>query len=205
VTDYERLELEVWTDGTIKPVEAVREAADHLVNHFFLFTNLDRTSEVGTERPSVTVSPEIYQTPIERLELSPRTLNCLKRAHITKVGEVLEMSGEELVKIRNFGEKSLVELREKLAERGVSTQQNGSQEEPSATSDTEPGPDSTVAISDLSPADIGELMGGDDVPANAEGGNWEGAELLVEEDQDETEEDAEDSLTTDEDDGEESS
>ncbi len=205
VTDYERLELEVWTDGTIKPVEAVREAADHLVNHFFLFTNLDRTSEVGTERPSLTVSPEIYQTPIERLELSPRTLNCLKRAHITKVGEVLEMSGEELVKIRNFGEKSLVELREKLAERGVSTQQNGSQEEPSATSDTEPGPDSTVAISDLSPADIGELMGGDDVPANAEGGNWEGAELLVEEDQDETEEDAEDSLTTDEDDGEESS
>ena len=205
VTDYERLELEVWTDGTIKPVEAVREAADHLVNHFFLFTNLDRTSEVGTERPSLTVSPEIYQTPIERLDLSPRTLNCLKRAHITKVGEVLEMSDEEFVKIRNFGEKSLVELREKLAERGVSTQQNGSQEDPSATSDTEPDPESTVAISDLSPTDIGELMGGDDVPANAEGGNWEGAELLVEEDQDGAEEDAEDSLTTDQDDGEESS
>ena len=129
ITDYERLVLEVWTDGTITPVEAVREAADSLVNHFFLFTNLDRASEAGAERPSLVVSPEIYQTPIERLELSPRTLNCLKRAHITKVGEVLEMADEELLKIRNFGDKSLGELRDKLAERGITPQRSTPAEE----------------------------------------------------------------------------
>jgi DNA-directed RNA polymerase subunit alpha len=64
-------------------------------------------------------SQEIYQTPIERLLLSPRTSNCLKRAHITKVGEVLEMSEAELLKIRNFSDKCLEELRHKLAERGI--------------------------------------------------------------------------------------
>jgi DNA-directed RNA polymerase subunit alpha len=119
VTDYERLVLEIWTDGTIAPLEAVREAADALVTHFFLFSNLNRTTEPGLERPSLSVSPEVYQTPIERLDLSPRTLNCLKRAHITKVGEVLEMSDDDLLKIRNFGDKSLEELRQKLAERGI--------------------------------------------------------------------------------------
>lgn len=119
VTDYERLVLEIWTDGTITPLDAVQQAAEGLVNHFFLFSNINRTTEPGIERPSVTVSPEIYQTPIEKLELSPRTLNCLKRAHITKVGEVLEMTDDELLKIRNFGDKSLEELRNKLAERGM--------------------------------------------------------------------------------------
>ena len=204
VTDYERLELEVWTDGTIKPVEAVREAADHLVNHFFLFTNLDRASEVGTERPALAVSPEIYQTPIERLDLSPRTLNCLKRAHITKVGEVLEMSDEELVKIRNFGEKSLLELREKLAERGVTSQRDGTQEEPSTDDQPDLEPEPLVAISDLTPADIGELMGDDEAPVRAEGGNWEGAELPLEDDQDEPEEGTPDSPVAEEEDDEES-
>ena len=155
ITDYERLVLEVWTDGTIKPVEAVREAADRLVNHFFLFTNLDRVAEVGVERPSLVVSPEIYQTPIERLDLSPRTLNCLKRAHITKVGEVLEMADDDLLKIRNFGEKSLVELRDKLAERGITPQRGGPSED---------GPDQLEQLPGLSADDIGELIGGTETP-----------------------------------------
>ena len=160
VTDYERLELEVWTDGTIKPVEAVREAADHLVNHFFLFTNLDRAVEAGTERPPLSVSPEVYQTPIERLELSPRTLNCLKRAHINKVGEVLEMTDEELVKIRNFGEKSLKELKEKLEARGLTHREDGAV----AAADGN-GLEALAAVvaEDLSAADLGELMGDDSV------------------------------------------
>jgi DNA-directed RNA polymerase subunit alpha len=121
VTDYERLVLEIWTDGTISPLEAVQQAADGLVNHFFLFSNINRTAEPGDPRPTKVASPEVYQTPIERLELSPRTLNCLKRAHITKVGEVLEMSDDELLKIRNFGDKSLEELHQKLAERGIAS------------------------------------------------------------------------------------
>jgi len=143
VTDYERLIMEVWTDGTIRAVEAIQQAAENLVDHFFLFSNLNRVAEEGSERVPLVVSPEIYQTPIEKLELSPRTLNCLKRSHISKVGEVLEMSDDELLKIRNFGEKSLVELKEKLAEHGVS----------------DLGESAAGSVPDISPEDLGELMG----------------------------------------------
>jgi len=143
VTDYERLIMEVWTDGTIRAIEAIQQAAENLVDHFFLFSNLNRVAEEGSERVPLVVSPEIYQTPIEKLELSPRTLNCLKRSHISKVGEVLEMSDDELLKIRNFGEKSLVELKEKLAEHGVS----------------DLGESAAGSVPDISPEDLGELMG----------------------------------------------
>ena len=157
VTDYERLIMEVWTDGTIRAVEAIQQAAENLVNHFFLFSNLNRVAEEGSERVPLVVSPEIYQTPIEKLELSPRTLNCLKRSHISKVGEVLEMSDDELLKIRNFGEKSLVELKEKLAEHGV----------------TDLGDSAAGSVPNISPEDLGELMGAEqeesDSPADAPG------------------------------------
>ena len=151
VTDYERLVMEVWTDGTIKAVEAIQQAAENLVNHFFLFSNLNRVAEEGADRAPLVVSPEIYQTPIEKLELSPRTLNCLKRSHISKVGEVLDMSDDELLKIRNFGEKSLVELKEKLAEHGV----------------TDPPDGAEGTVPDISPEDLGELMGGDEVASGS--------------------------------------
>ena len=157
VTDYERLIMEVWTDGTIRAIEAIQQAAENLVDHFFLFSNLNRVAEEGSERVPLVVSPEIYQTPIEKLELSPRTLNCLKRSHISKVGEVLEMSDDELLKIRNFGEKSLVELKEKLAEHGVS----------------DLGESAAGSVPDISPEDLGELMGDEqeesDSPADAPG------------------------------------
>ena len=143
ITDYERLVMEVWTDGTIRAVEAIQQAAENLVNHFFLFSNVNRVDEEGAERAPVVVSPEIYQTPIEKLELSPRTLNCLKRSHVSKVGEVLEMSDDELLKIRNFGEKSLVELREKLVEHGV----------------TDSVEINVGSVPDISPDDLVELMG----------------------------------------------
>ena len=104
------------------------------------------------------VSPEIYQTPIEKLELTPRTLNCLKRSHVSKVGEVLEMSDDELLKIRNFGEKSLVELREKLAEHGV----------------RDPSEGGAGLVGEISPEDLGELMGdeqsGSDSPSDVPAG-----------------------------------
>jgi len=126
-TDYERLVLELWTDGTIAPLEALGEAASALVDDFFLFKNLATGGPATAARPGLNLSPEIYQTPIERLELSHRTLNCLKRAHITRVGEVLEMSDEELLKIRNFGEKSLSELRTRLADLGVGEGSEGAE------------------------------------------------------------------------------
>jgi DNA-directed RNA polymerase subunit alpha len=162
VTDYERLIMEVWTDGTIRAVDAIQQAAENLVDHFFLFSNINKVAEEGTERLPLVVSPEIYQTPIEKLELSPRTLNCLKRSHISKVGEVLEMSDDELLKIRNFGEKSLDELKEKLAEHGVTDMIGGA----------------GGSVPDISPEDLGELMGDDqqnsDSPAEAPGMSIEG-------------------------------
>jgi len=172
VTDYERLVLEVWTDGTIKPVDAVREAAENLVDHFFLFSNLSKVIESGVERSPLALSPEIFQTPIDRLELSPRTLNCLKRAHITKVGEVLEMSDEDLLKIRNFGDKSLTELREKLAERGVGGPAGSeSSLEDDAPENDEDDQDSPAIVAELSSAEgsisaqeIKDLLSAGDAP-----------------------------------------
>jgi len=112
-TNYERLVLEIWTDGTIDPVAAAKEAAEVLVENFFLVARADEPDKPGPV-PIKPIPPDIYQISIDRLELSPRTLNCLKRAHITKVGEVLEKDEEELMKIRNFGDKSLRELRAAL-------------------------------------------------------------------------------------------
>jgi DNA-directed RNA polymerase subunit alpha len=161
VTDFERLVLEVWTDGTITPVDAVREAADGLVNHFFMISNLNRTVEHGEPRVTMTVPPEIYQTPIERLDLSPRTLNCLKRAHITKVGDVLEMNDDDLLKIRNFGDRSLEELREKLAERGITSYPKDSDD--LAETDLFPSEALTpMGMADRSTEDIQDLVGSDD-------------------------------------------
>jgi len=184
VTDYERLIMEVWTDGTIRAVEAIQQAADNLVNHFFLFSNLNKVAEEGFDRTPLVVSPEIYQTPIEKLELSPRTLNCLKRSHISKVGEVLQMSDDELLKIRNFGEKSLVELKEKLAEHGVTDLSDGA----------------GGVMGEISPEDLGELMGDDqddsDSPASAPGMSIESVD---EDDDADADDDGDDNQDEDED------
>jgi len=111
-TDLERLVLEVWTDGTVTPVDAVRKAGDMLVNQFFLFASAQKSVEEGAEgtAKALMIPAEHYNTPVERLELSSRTLNCLKRAGINRVGEVLEMTKPELLRIRNFGDKSYAEL-----------------------------------------------------------------------------------------------
>ncbi|MFQ5874144.1 MAG: DNA-directed RNA polymerase subunit alpha [Dehalococcoidia bacterium] len=119
--DKERLILELWTDGTIAPVEAVRQAGESLVQYFFIFANAGKVLEQGPEkRPlALTIPPDQYNLPIENLGLSARTLNCLKRASINKVGEVLETSREDLLAIRNFGEKSLTELYDALESKGL--------------------------------------------------------------------------------------
>ena len=167
VTNYERLVLEVWTDGTITPVDAVRQAAETLVDHFFLFSNLELDIQPGVERSPMLVSPEVFQTPIDRLDLSSRTLNCLKRAHITKVGEVLEKSNEELLKIRNFGEKSLTELREKLAEQGISIGEDDPVNAADDSIELNAGAfaNAPSMVGALSPDDISELLRSGDGPA----------------------------------------
>ena len=140
-TDFERLVLEVWTDGSITPIEAVRQAANSLVNSFFMFANVQETSEDGAESAIIAlrVSPEDYNVPVERLELSSRTLNCLKRAGIDKVGQILEMTSEDLLKIRNFGEKSLVELYDRLRERNLLPPEIDPQNKQEASLEDDPG------------------------------------------------------------------
>jgi DNA-directed RNA polymerase subunit alpha len=125
VTDYDRLILEIWTDGTIRPAEALSSAAQILVRHLspvaaFTEVQPDGLEELIPEEEGI--PSQVYETPIEALELSMRAFNCLKRAGITKVGEVLEKvsrgQDKELLAIRNFGQKSLYELMEQLREKG---------------------------------------------------------------------------------------
>ena len=108
-TDFEELHFEVWTDGSKYPVEAVIEAANILVNQFFLFTKAEDAQE-GSDGVSMDIPAEHYNMTVEELELSSRTLNCLKRAALNKVGEVMEKSKSDLLEIRNFGEKSYREV-----------------------------------------------------------------------------------------------
>jgi DNA-directed RNA polymerase subunit alpha len=117
-TDFERLVLQVWTDGSRPPVEAVRQAANILVNQFFIFANTQQPTPDGVDGPPVALKIPIehYNMPVEKLDLTSRTLNCLKRASVDKVGEVLEMTRAELLRIRNFGEKSYQELYGRMRE-----------------------------------------------------------------------------------------
>jgi DNA-directed RNA polymerase subunit alpha len=125
-TDLERLVIEVWTDRTITPLEAVQQAANQLMEKVYLFSTLDReASESTSPAAGLGISPEVYNTQVETLELSARTLNCLKRAGINRVGEVLSMPKTDLLKIRNFGQKSLEELYAKLEAKGLFQKGNG--------------------------------------------------------------------------------
>jgi len=112
-TNLERLVFEVWTDGTISPMDAVRVAANQLMERFYLFSNLEKGSGAA-DGAAAGLGAGPYNMPVESLGLSARTLNCLKRAGINRVGEVLAMTKKDLLKIRNFGQKSLTELYERL-------------------------------------------------------------------------------------------
>jgi DNA-directed RNA polymerase subunit alpha len=117
-TNFDKLVVEVWTNGAIAPVDAVKHAAKELVENFFKFSNLSADETQEGDRPgwAAAIPASQYNMPVESLNLTARTLNCLKRASIHKVGEILERSRGELLRIRNFGEKSLEELNERLGE-----------------------------------------------------------------------------------------
>lgn len=120
-TNYDRLALEVWTDGTVAPEVAQREAAKLLLQHLMLIAGADVMPTEAEPVEARGVPSRVYDVPIEELELTVRAYNCLKRAGITKVGEVLERldkGEEEVLAIRNFGRKSLTELIEKLDAKG---------------------------------------------------------------------------------------
>ncbi|AIY86897.1 MULTISPECIES: DNA-directed RNA polymerase subunit alpha [unclassified Thermotoga] len=133
-TDYDKLILEIWTKKSIRPEEALRKAADILINHFKIVTEglpelkiseeyIITSEEEETEIPAVEHEEEnrenldVYNRKIDELELSVRSLNCLKRAKIETIGDLLSKTEEELLKIKNFGQKSLDEVKEKLKEK----------------------------------------------------------------------------------------
>jgi len=121
MTNFDRLIMEIWTDGIIRPEEALSEAARVLVKHLLLVAGVEE--EIPEEEAEEEGLPaHVYEMLIEDLGLNVRVYNCLKRTGITNVGEVLEKlekGEEEMMAIRNFGPKSLFELKEKLEERGL--------------------------------------------------------------------------------------
>ena len=118
ITDYDRLTLEIWTDGTIKPDEATSLGAKILNEHLSLFINLNE----HVDEVEIMVEPEedekekVLEMTVEELDLSVRSYNCLKRASIDTVDELIEKTPEDMMQVRNLGKKSLEEIEEKLAE-----------------------------------------------------------------------------------------
>ncbi len=119
--DYDKLVIEIWTDGSIAPEDALAEAAKIAKDHFSVFVNfndteLSRNDELddGDDRIKT-----LLNTPVEELELSVRSSNCLKNANIRTIGELTKKTEDDIAKTRNFGKKSLLEIKEKLLEWGL--------------------------------------------------------------------------------------
>ncbi|MHB8135804.1 MAG: DNA-directed RNA polymerase subunit alpha [Anaerolineaceae bacterium] len=134
-TNFDRLELEIWSDGTVEPEKALGEASKILIDHLRFISGISEEAfVVGTELETSggsRLTSEAAETPIENLDLSVRVFNSLKRTGVTTVGDVLDLleKGDEAVmSIRNFGEKSLDELRQKMVEKGF-LQQNEDEED----------------------------------------------------------------------------
>jgi len=121
-TDYDRLILEVWTDGSILPADAVAYAAKIMKDQLTVFINFDEEAEMPDEPaslPAGAVNENLYK-PVEELELSVRAYNCLKNADIKFIGELVQRSEQEMLKTKNFGKKSLNEIKEVLHSMGLS-------------------------------------------------------------------------------------
>ncbi len=121
-TDYDKLTIEVWTDRTISPRDAVSLGAKILCDHFTLFMDLSQTMSVGSTVVEKTeaVKDKIMEMTIEELDLSVRSFNCLKRANINTVEDLVSKTQDEMIKVRNLGRKSLEEVIQKLAMMGLS-------------------------------------------------------------------------------------
>ena len=126
VTDYDKLTMEVWTDGSIRPEEAISKAASILIMHLKLFQNMaGLTEEEEVEEGTFMETPEndtakVLELTIEDLDLSVRSYNCLKRANINTVADLTEKTEDEMMKVRNLGRKSLEEVKKKLQELNLS-------------------------------------------------------------------------------------
>jgi len=125
-TDYEKLILNVTTDGTIHPEDAVKQASRILIQHLMIISDENITFDSKEEKKDDVVDEQILQlrkvlkTPLEDLDLSVRAFNCLKAAKINSLSELVQYEQEDLMKFRNFGQKSLSEIEQVLIERGLS-------------------------------------------------------------------------------------
>ena len=121
MVDYDKLTIEVWTDGSLKPFEALSLAAKVMVGHLELFIDLSeaaRNTQVMVEKEE-SKKEKVLEMPIEELELSVRSYNCLKRAGIATVEDLANKSQEDMMKVRNLGKKSLDEVTNKLIALGL--------------------------------------------------------------------------------------
>jgi DNA-directed RNA polymerase subunit alpha len=117
-SDYDKLVLEIWTDGTIKPEDALAEAAKISKDHFSIFVNFDEgdpASDEETDELDERIR-QVLATPVEELELSVRSSNCLKNANIKTIGDLTRKTEDDIAKTRNFGKKSLQEIKDRLKE-----------------------------------------------------------------------------------------
>lgn len=178
VTDYDRLVLEVWTDGTVTGSEAVSRAAGLLIDQLVLYSQIGKPQPAVVERGlgvGAALSPDRYNTPIEQLNLSVRAYNCLKRSGLMTVGQVLEKSEDDLLALRNFGRKSYDELRAKLVEMDFLQPEPEGEEMPLAYEEDDEAEEQSESVSALGAALLQALRkAGEDLPAAEEGEQPEG-------------------------------
>ena len=125
ITDYDKLTLEIWTNGTLKPEEAISSAAKILNEHLNLFVSLtDQVMPVNMIQQEDDKKDKVLEMTIEELDLSVRAYNCLKRAGINSVAELVQKNQEDMMKVRNLGRKSLEEVEQKLNALGLGLRPN---------------------------------------------------------------------------------
>jgi DNA-directed RNA polymerase subunit alpha len=122
ITDYDKLTLEIWTNGTVLPADALGLSAKLLKDHMTIFINFEEEMEAGHDsgHDGPALRNENLNRSVEELELSVRSYNCLKNANIATIGELIQKTEAEMLKTKNFGRKSLNEIKEILAQMGLS-------------------------------------------------------------------------------------
>jgi len=151
ITDYDKLDIEIWTNGSIPPADALGLAAKLLKDHMTIFINFEEELETearGEEKPQI--RNENLNRSVEELELSVRSYNCLKNANIQTIGELVQKTEAEMLKTKNFGRKSLNEIKEILASMGLSLGMKIDEQ-----GNAVPGPTSQMPSAALPPAPVG--------------------------------------------------
>jgi len=122
MTDYDKLTLEVWTNGAVSPQDSIGYAAKLLKDHMSIFINFEEVPEASEEvsERGLDKMNEVLNRSVEELELSVRSYNCLKNANIQTIGELVQKTEAEMLRTKNFGRKSLNEIKEILANMGLS-------------------------------------------------------------------------------------